>query len=167
MAIRRAFFRWQFVAAVALPLWVLVGWATWGVGTTGFLGVALVAPVILVAELVLAGLFSVRGSVRTTRALGWPEIAALSAFHLSVIGAGFFTPATPWLAVLAVVTALIAFWVGVRVFLTDVRARVRENLRSFGGPSFGRGQQQPRPTTPINGGEYIVLPRQTPNAPSH
>ena len=167
MRIRRAFFVWQFAAAAVLPLWVLVGWAVWGVGTAGFLGVALLAPVLMATELVLAGLLSARGSVRRARALGWPEIAAISAFHGFVIGAGFYGPASSWLAVLAVVAALVVFWLGVSEFVSDVRRRMRETLAAFGAPTQRPSTQrrpQQRPSGPINGGEYIVLPRSTPGA---
>jgi NADH:ubiquinone oxidoreductase subunit 4 (subunit M) len=51
MLLRRAFWYWQFAAALVLPFWLLTGYAIWGAGTAGFLGVAILAPLTVVATL--------------------------------------------------------------------------------------------------------------------
>lgn len=151
MPVRRAFFVWQFAAAVVLPLWVLTGYAIWGSGKTGFLGIALTAPLLVVTCLALAVLFSARGRIRRSRALDWPDVGVLAAFSLAVIGAGFFGPGTAWFGVLAVASALGGLWLATTELVTDVRSRMRETLTALGyrPPAF-RG--------PVDHGEYVVLP---------
>jgi hypothetical protein len=153
MALRRAFFAWQFAAAAVLPLWLLLGYAVWGSSIGGFFSIVLLAPVVFVVELALAGLFSARARVRQQRALDLPAVAVLAAFQLGVLGVGLFGPLTAWFGLLAAVAAVGGFWLGATLLVRDVRARVQETMTAFGRPP----QQQPAPRTPINGGEYIVI----------
>jgi len=148
MALRRAFFAWQFAAAAVLPLWLLLGYAVWGASVGGFLSVVLLAPVVLVVELALAALFSARAGVRRQRALDLPAVAVLSAFQLGVIGLGFFGPASSWFGLLAAVAAIGGFWLGARLLARDVRSRVQE--------TFGVPPQTPS-RAPIDAGEYVVI----------
>lgn len=149
MLLRRGFWYWQFAAALVLPLWVLTGYAIWGAGTAGFLGVAILAPLLVVATLGLAAVFAARKSVRASRALGWGDVGVLAAFSLAVIGAGFFGPATTWFGVLAVAALLGGYWLGVTELVTEVRSRVATTLTALGVR---------RPVEPRDAGEYIVLP---------
>lgn len=148
MTVRRFLYRWQFVAAAVLPIWVLVGYAAFGTSVVGFLGVLLLAPLVLVAELGLALLLSARTPVRRARALDAPAIGVLSAFQLGVIGLGFFGPATAWFGVLAVAAAIGGAWIGGRLLVEDVRGRVRA---TFGAPPPARDRR------PIDAGEYVVV----------
>src|SRR5438094_1552668 len=86
MALRRAFFAWQFAAAAVLPLWLLLGYAVWGASVGGLLSVVLLAPLVLVVELGLALLFSARAGVRRGRALDLPAVGVLAAYQVGVIG---------------------------------------------------------------------------------
>jgi hypothetical protein len=149
MLLRRAFWYWQFAAALALPLWVLVGYAVWGAGTAGFLTVAILAPLLVVAQLGLAALITARRSVRLQRAPGWADVGVLAAFSLAVIGAGFFGPATVWFGVLAVAALLGGYWITTIELAREVRTRVRTTLTALG--------VRP-PVEPRDAGEYIVLP---------
>jgi hypothetical protein len=150
MPIRRAFFVWQFVAAAVLPLWVLLGYALWGSGLSGLFGMALLAPLLVIAELGLAVLFTTRASVRRSRALDWPAIGVLALFHAAVIGLGFFGPASAWFGVVAVAAALGGYWLAVYSLVREVRARMRSTLASLG--------YQPRPEQrPLEAGEYVVI----------
>ncbi|WP_158590091.1 hypothetical protein [Amnibacterium setariae] len=151
MALRRAFFAWQFAAAAVLPLWLLLGYAVWGAGVGGFLSVVLLAPIVLVAELGLALLFSARSAVRRARALDGPAIGVLAAFQLGVIGVGFFGPATAWFGLLAAAAAIGGFWLGGTLLARDVRARVQQTMSAFGRPP----QTPQRP--PLDAGEYVVI----------
>jgi len=151
MALRRAFFAWQFAAAAVLPLWLLLGYALWGASVGGFLSVVLLAPIVFVVELALALLFSARAGIRRERALDLPAVGVLSAFQLGVIGLGFFGPASAWLGLLAAVAAIGGFWVGATLLARDVRSRVRETMTGYGRPP----QTVQRP--PIDAGEYIVI----------
>src|SRR5947209_2397836 len=132
MLLRRGFWYWQFAAALVLPLWVLTGYAIWGAGTAGFLGVAILAPLLVVAQLGLAAVIAARRSVRASRMVGRADAAVLAAFSLAVVGAGFFGPATTWFGVLAVAALLGAYWLAVTELVTEVRSRVRTTLDALG-----------------------------------
>jgi hypothetical protein len=149
MMLRRAAWYWQFAAALVLPLWVLTGYALWGAGTAGFLGVAILAPLTVVATLGLAALLTARRSVRATRLLGWADAALLAAFSLAVIGAGFFGPATTWFGLLAVAALLGGYWLAATELVRELRTRMRSTLSAL-------GIQRPEP--PMDHGEYVVLP---------
>ena len=62
MLVRRGFFYWQTAAAVVLPVWLLVGWGIWGTSATGFVGIAFLAPALVLGLLVpiVAGIPAIR-----------------------------------------------------------------------------------------------------------
>ncbi|MGN6742628.1 MAG: hypothetical protein ACTHJL_04940 [Amnibacterium sp.] len=152
-ALRRAAFVWQFAAAAVLPLWLLVGYALWGAGVGGFLGIALLAPLAIVALLGLAVLVAARGAVRRTRMLGGADAAVLAVLTLALVGFGFFGPATAWFGVLAVAAVLGGYWLAGWELVTDVRTRMRQTLAAFGlAPQTAQAAR-----TPIDAGEYVVL----------
>jgi hypothetical protein len=150
MVLRRAFWYWQFAAALVLPLWVLTGYAIWGAGTAGFLGVAILAPLLVVAVLGLAAVLTARKSVRASRMLGWADVGVLAVLSLAVIAAGFFGPATTWFGVIAVAALLGGYWLAATELVAEVRARVRTTLSAMG--------IRPQVEQPMDAGEYIVLP---------
>jgi len=152
MALRRAFFAWQFAAAAVLPLWLLLGYAVWGASVGGLLSVVLLAPLVLLVELGLALLFSARAGVRRSRALDLPAVGVLAAYQVGVIGFGFFGPASAWFGLLAAVAAIGGFWIGGRLLVRDVRSRVQQTMTAFGRPP-----QPPAARTPLDAGEYIVV----------
>ncbi|MGN6444538.1 MFS transporter permease [Amnibacterium sp.] len=152
MALRRAFFAWQFAAAAVLPLWLLLGYALFGASVGGFLTVVLLAPVVLVVEVALALLFSARAGVRRARALDLPAVGVLAAFQAGVIGVGFFGPATAWFGLLAAAAAIGGFWLGGTLLVRDVRTRVQETMTAFGVPPRSRTARPP-----IDAGEYVVV----------
>lgn len=154
MALRRAFFAWQFAAAAVLPLWLLLGYAVFGSSVGGFLSVVLLAPVVLVVELALAALFSARARIRRARALDAPAVAVLAAFQVGVIGIGFFGPASAWFGLLAAVAAIGGFWLGATLLVRDLRSRMQETMTAFGVPP-----RTPASRAPIDAGEYIVIKR--------
>lgn len=149
MPVQRAFFVWQFVAALVLPVWLLIGYAIQGQGVGGLVGVALLVPVVIVVEVALALLFSARVGIRRIRALDWPAVGVLAAFQAGVIGFGFFGPASAFFGVLAVLAALAGFWLATTLLVNDTRRRVRATLAQFQNPVVDR--------TPIDRGEYVVV----------
>lgn len=149
MALRRAFFLWQFIAAAVLPIWLLIGYAVWGSSVAGLLGVVLVIPLVMIAEIALALLFSARHRIRASRALDGPAIGFLGAFQLGVVGFGFFGPGSAWFGVLAAAAAIGGIWAGSRLLVRDLRAKVRA--------TFPGTRPQPADRTPIDAGEYVVL----------
>jgi hypothetical protein len=148
--VRRAAFLWQFAAVVVLPLWLLIGYAIWGAGLGGFLGISLLAPLLVVAQLALAALFTARGSVRRPRMLGPADTAVIAVVTVAVAGFGFFTPATPWFGVLAVAGVLGGFWLGGWELVTEIRTGMRRTLADLG---FGPTEVRPA----IDAGEYVVI----------
>jgi small-conductance mechanosensitive channel len=154
MLARRAFYYWQFPAAVLLPGWLLVGWSLWGDGS-GFVGIALTAPLLVVAVLVVAGLTVARRSVREAKAVSWLDFGVAGLWHLLIIGLGFFGQATNLLAVLAVAAGIAAFWLVIWELVDETRKRVR---RVFEQIDRAARPSPPQSRTPIDAGEYIVLP---------
>ena len=157
MIVRRAFFYWQFIAAILLPAWVLTGWAIWGAGASQLLSLIIFVPAMAISMLAVAAITYVRKSVRESAAVSWLDVAILTGWHAAIIAVGFFTPATSLLRVLAALIAVGAFWAAIWQLVGDTRRRVKkvfDSFSSFGqpaaGPSAVRG-------APIQAGEYIVI----------
>ena len=131
MLLRRLFYRWQFIAVIALPVWLLVGWAVFGSGGWGTLGLALVVPVAFIALGIIALLVNARPTVRAERATSWLDVAVLGAWHLSIIGTGFYGPGGAWFAVFAVILAIAAFWVSLWQLISDGAKRMKASMDEF------------------------------------
>jgi hypothetical protein len=155
MLVRRAFFYWQFAAAVVLPAWILLGWALWG-QKGEFVGLAIATPFLVLALLAVAGLTYARKSVRSTRTVSWLDVGIAGVWHAVVIGAGFFGPATGALAALSLALGIAAFWSVAWQLVTETRKRVRrvfDTIQRAAVPSSpGTGKQ-----TPLDAGEYLVI----------
>lgn len=148
--IRRAAFVWQFAAVVVLPLWLLIGAAIRGAALGDFLGISLVAPLLLVAQFALAALFTARASVRRGRMLGAADTAVIAVITVAVVGVGFFSAASGWFGVLAVAALLGGFWLGGWELVTDIRARMRRTLADL-------GFAPPEVRSAVDAGEYVVI----------
>jgi lysylphosphatidylglycerol synthetase-like protein (DUF2156 family) len=130
MLIRRAFYRWQFPAAVVLPVWLLVGWGLFVRTPMSFVGVLIGGIVLAIALAAVSGLIRARKSVRDAHALAWPDVAALAAWQLSIVGLGFFGATSTLFLVLTVVFAICAFWLSIWSLLDETRRRVRDAVQS-------------------------------------
>lgn len=159
MIARRAFFYWQFAAALLLPLWVLVGRGLFG-ATVGWQFVLLVilAPILAISMLVVAGVTAARKEVRSTRSVSWLDMAVVGVWHLSILALGFFLvdvgasgeggssaftqlaggDAEPLSTVLAnlfgaltVIVGVAAFWIAIWQFLRETRKRVRTVMETL------------------------------------
>jgi hypothetical protein len=148
--VRRAAFVWQFAAALVLPLWVLTGYAIWGAGVGGFLGISLLAPLLVIAQLGLAVLFTARASVRRPRMLGAADTGVVAVLTAAVIGFGFFGPATTWFGVLAVAAVLGGTWLGGYELVAEIRTRMRRTLADL-------GFRPPETRRSLDAGEYVVI----------
>lgn len=124
MVVRRAFYYWQFIAAFALPLWLLVGWGIFGGSGWGLIGLLLLCPIAFVALLAIALLIFSRKPVRQHRAVSWLDVGILTAWHLAIIGIGFYGSGATWFAVGAVVLGVASFWCVAWQLLSDARKRV-------------------------------------------
>ncbi|MFJ4045098.1 MFS transporter permease [Microbacterium sp. NPDC089987] len=133
MDLRRLFFRWLLPASLALPAWMLIGWAIFGQSGWALLWVLLMAvPGVLVTQLVLTLLTRSRPSVRAERAVSWLDVAGFAVWHVLTILVGFFIDgAFPWLLAAAIVAAIGLFWMQVWQLWNEARgagARLRETL---------------------------------------
>lgn len=131
MALRKLFFYWQFIAAVALPLWLVIGWPIFGAGGWQVLGVFVGAVVLGIALLVVALLVYARKDVRDTRMVSWPDVGVLALWHVLIIGLGFYAAASPWLTVLVIAVGIGAFWFTIWELFDAARRRMRATLDQF------------------------------------
>ncbi|MGA0566289.1 MFS transporter permease [Rathayibacter sp. KR2-224] len=126
MTLMRALLRWQLFAVPVLPLWLLVGFGFFGGGAGAFFLLFLGAAILLVFLAVLAGVTRLRPSVRTTRALGRWDAAATVAFHLALVGLGFFGATGAAFGIVSAVLGLATFWLAVWELLREWRDRVSD-----------------------------------------
>lgn len=147
--IRRAFYYWQFIAAIALPVWLLVGWGFFGGDGWQFLALVFVCPLLAVVMLAIAGITVARKSVRERHALSWPDVGLLALWHLVIIGAGTFGVATNALAVFTVLIALGMFWLTLWELFTETRRRLTGVLDALEGQASGATRaNRPSPFEP-------------------
>ena len=163
MLIRRGFYRWQFAAAIVLPVWLLLGYAVFGSSGWGVIGLMFATPIAFITLGIVALLVAARPDVRRTKAVDWADVAVLGVWHLLIIGAGFYGETGITFAVLAMIGAIGAFWYAVWRLLSDGARRVRatmeeyERLAAAGGtPGAGiPGQREAR--APAAGDEEIIV----------
>jgi hypothetical protein len=156
MLFRRGFYYWQFIAALLLPVWVLVGR---GIVSSGigwdFVLYLVLCPILCVAMLAVAGLTAARKGVRSTKAVSWLDVAAGGAWHAAIVLYGFFSSAP--LATVIVLLAIAAFWVAAWQLFTETRQRVK-NALSLDPIDAGPYSASPRPGTPDPSRVIIVNP---------
>ncbi|MGR0318023.1 hypothetical protein [Agromyces sp. ZXT2-3] len=161
MLIRRGFYRWQFAAAIVLPVWLLIGYAIFGSSGWGVVGLMFVTPIAFITLGVVALLVAARPDVRRDRAVAWSDVAVLGAWHLLIVAAGFYGPTGITFAILAMVGAIAAFWYAVWRLLRDGARRVRatmdeyERLVAEGAPAQGVDGRTTRSAE--DAGEVIVI----------
>ncbi|GGI47284.1 hypothetical protein BCL57_001983 [Agromyces flavus] len=164
MLIRRGFYRWQFAAAIVLPVWLLIGYAIFGSSGWGVIGLMFATPIAFITLGVVALLIAARPDVRRDRAVDWADVAVLGVWHLLIVGAGFYGDAGITFAILAMVGAIGAFWYAIWRLLSDGARRVRatmaeyERLAATGGAAPGSGIPGRAETRrPEDAGEVIVI----------
>lgn len=163
MLIRRAFYRWQFIAAIVLPVWLLIGYAIFGSSGWGVIGLMFATPIAFISLGVVALLIAARPDVRRDKAVDWADVAVLGVWHLLIIAAGVYGPTGITLAILAMIGAIAAFWYAVWRLLSDGARRVRATMEEYeriatsgGAPGAGiPGETGAR--RPADGGEVIVI----------
>ncbi|MFB9309480.1 hypothetical protein ACFFRL_09760 [Agromyces hippuratus] len=131
MLLRRALYRWQMIAIIVLPVWLAVGWAIFGGGGWGTLGLVIVVPIAFIVLGIVALITNVRPTVRQERALSWIDVGVLTAWHLSIIGTGFYGPTATGFGVLAILLGIAAFWVAVWQLVTDGANRMKASMAEF------------------------------------
>ena len=154
MLIRKAFFYWQFPAAVILPAWILIGWGVFAATGWQIIGLIVGVMMLTVAMLATAGLIFARKDVRAEKAVSWLDVGLLTVLHGLIIAVGFFTPATALLGTLSVVVVIALFWSGIIQLVVETRKRVRAALAGY--EEQVRRVQSPTQKPRVDG-EYIVI----------
>jgi hypothetical protein len=163
MLIRRAFYRWQFIAAIVLPVWLLIGYAIFGSSGWGVIGLMFATPIAFVTLGVVALIVAARPDVRRDKAVDWADVGVLGTWHLLIIAAGVYGPTGITFAILAMVGAIAAFWYAVWRLLSDGARRVRATMEEYeriasSGAAPGAGiPGETGGRRPADGGEVIVI----------
>ena len=131
MLIRRAFLRWLVAAVVVLPVWLGIGWAIYGGGGWGTLGLIITVPVAFISLGIIALLVWARPTVRAERAVSWTDVGVVGAWHLSIIGIGFYGAGATLFSVLAILLAIAAFWSSIWQLVSDGARRVQASMAEF------------------------------------
>lgn len=170
MFLRRAFFSWLGPAAVVLPIWLAIGWAVFGGGGWGTLGLVVVVPVAAVALAIVALLVRVRPAVRAERAASWIDVGVVGAWHAAIIGIGFYGATATIFGVLAILLGIAAFWIAVWQLVRDGARRVQATMNEFERlasqqagaaglrPDASGGAPGRRPPFDDGDGEVIIVP---------
>ena len=152
MMIRRAFYYWQFIAVIVLPLWVLIARGIYG-SSVGwdFVLFLILCPILAVVLLAIAGLTTARKSVRSSKSVSWIDAGVLTVWHAAIIVYGFVDASFP--AALLVIVAIAAFWIALWQLVTETRNRFTSLVEGF-----EREAQRPsRPGENLNNGRVIIL----------
>jgi hypothetical protein len=141
MYIRRALFYWQFIAALLLPLWVLIGRGIIlsDVGWD-FLLYLVLCPILFVVMIAVAGLTAARKGVRSVRAVSWRDAAIMLVWHAVIVTYGFVAAAA--LAVVIVLVGMLAFWNAAWQLYAETCTRVK-NALSLDPIDMGRYSAEP------------------------
>jgi hypothetical protein len=167
MLIRRAFYRWQFLAAIFLPVWLLIGFAIYGSGSGwGILALLLVVPIAFITLGVVALIIAARPEVRLAKAVSWVDVAVLAVWHGLIIATGFYGPSATTFAILAIVGAIAAFWISIWQLFGDSARRVKATMSEFERLAAQQQREAMGPDAapgPFEGGneEIIVIHERT------
>jgi hypothetical protein len=155
--IRKAFYWWLFPSAVVLPVWLLIGWATFHPSGWAFVGLLVICPILFVAQLAIGGIVSARKTVRDERAVSWYDVGLLAAWHASIVVFGcYIEGVSSWIAVLGILLGLATFWVTLWELVTEARMRVKQTFEAY--ERAAQPQQVNRPPSPSGEAiEYIVV----------
>jgi hypothetical protein len=124
MVVRRVYYAWQFIAALVLPVWVLVshGIILDGIGWDLVLYLVL-CPILGVAMLAVAALTVARSSVRAARAVSWLDVAVQASWQIAILAYGFLT--STGLAVGVLLLGIAALWAAGWQLFTETRRLVK------------------------------------------
>ncbi|WP_173924281.1 hypothetical protein [Agromyces sp. Marseille-P2726] len=131
MLIRRGFLTWLTAAAVVLPIWLGIGWAIFGGGGWGTLGLVVAVPVAFIALAVVALIVWIRPTVRSQRAASWTDVGVIGAWHLAIIATGFYGASATLFGVLAILLAIASFWIGIWQLISDGARRMQATMTEF------------------------------------
>ncbi|MCI4657309.1 MFS transporter [Cryobacterium zhongshanensis] len=124
MFVRRVFYRWQFLAVLVLPAWLLVGASLFKSSGWAVLGSFFGGIVLGLGLLAVALLFFARTEVRMERAVSWRDVGVLTLWHALIVASGF-TVGASWLPLLVVLVGLAAFWFAIWELYASARSRMQ------------------------------------------
>jgi hypothetical protein len=159
MVLRRAILRWQLFAIPVLPLWLLVGFGVFAGGAGGFFLLFIAAVVLFAFLAVIAGLTRLRPPVRETRAVGVWDAATTVAFHVALVGLGFFGATGVAFGAAAVLLGLTTFWLTVWELTREWRDRVSGAVARASArvDSASRSGVRPGPRRGPDDGDTIIV----------
>lgn len=162
MKLRRALYRWMWIAALALPGWTLLGWMLFSRGGWALAGVLVALPLLFVALLGVASVTALRPGMRPERALPVGDAAVLLLWHLSIVVFGTFQFEAAWTVTAMILIGLLAFWRAVWLLVAAVRKRAADISAEY--------QQMRTPNTQVKQapdwqGEMIVIDESKPPQP--
>lgn len=141
MVVRRGMFWWQIAATFAVPIWLVIGRAVF-IGTgIPTIAVALLCPAIVAFSLLLVFLGLARVSVRKLHALSWIDCILIAVWHGLLIATGFMTSAAPFLLSLALMLAIVIFWVYVGEWFVETKRRVKAGWDQLQGEVSAEAQR--------------------------
>lgn len=116
------------------------------------LGLIILCPVVFLSLMAIASLIYARKQVRETRTVSWVDVVMLSVWHASIIGIGFFDGGTRWFAIIAVVLAIVCFWVAIWELVREARSRLSSALSAA-----GNGEPRPTPSRRFGSASRIII----------
>jgi hypothetical protein len=144
-------------AVVVLPLWLLLGRGV-VVTDTGwdFLLYLVLAPIVLVALGVVAGLTWFRASVRQAHAVSVPDAVVLPLWWAMILfhGVAWTDELASISAFAGVLLALVAFWSAISQLLRDTRRQMEQMVATFEQQAYGPPGQARDQRGPVDRGGY-------------
>ena len=125
MFLRRVFYYWQFIAALVLPAWLLIGASVYGSGGWDVVGSFFTGLVVGVSLLGVSLIFFARGEVRSTRMVSWADVGVLTLWHALIVAMGFTYGVAPGLAALVILVGIGAFWFAIWELVDAARRSMR------------------------------------------
>ncbi|TFC83844.1 MFS transporter [Cryobacterium cheniae] len=125
MFLRRVFYYWQFIAALVLPAWLLIGASVYGSGGWDVVGSFFTGLVVGVSLLGVSLIFFARAAVRSTRMVSWADVGVLTLWHALIVAMGFTYGVAPGLAALVILVGIGAFWFAIWELVDAARRSMR------------------------------------------
>ena len=131
MLIRQAFLRWLVAAVVVLPIWLAVGWAVFGGGGWGTLGLIITVPSHSSRSASSPSSSGPGPRFAPSAPSRGPTSAVIGAWHASIIGIGFYGQGSAFFGVAAILLAIAAFWVAIWQLVSDGARRMQATMSEF------------------------------------
>ncbi|MGO3884992.1 MAG: hypothetical protein ACTJHU_01730 [Mycetocola sp.] len=160
MTLRRALYRWMWIACLVLPGWTLLGWMLFSRGGWALAGALVAIPLLFIALIAAASVTALRPDVRQSRALSSTDAVLLVVWHASIVLFGTFSVDPGWSISAMILIGLVVFWSAVWRLVSAVRRKAAE---------FSAEYEQMRTPPPVKPspdwqGEMIVISPDKPDS---